>query len=287
MNTPHRHPQLRLAVSNLAWEPDQDDKIAELLWSEHITGVEIAPTKWRARPLEATAADVAAYRRAWENRGLTIVSLQSLLFGRPDLQLFGDATVRRAMLDYLRGMVDLAAALGAGVLVLGSPKNRLRGELSLLDAMAIARDFLGELGEHAHRLGTAVCLEANPPEYGGDFITTTAEAVDLCRAIDHPGIRVNADLGGMTLSGEDLEQSLVSAGPYLGHVHASEPQLAELGAAANHAVASNALRKLGYGRWVSIEMRSSGVDAVERAVALANRLYGGAVERRSGRAVER
>jgi len=131
LNTPHRHPEFRLAVSNLAWEPDQDDKIAKLLRSEHVTGIEIAPTKWRPRPLEATAADVAAYRRAWDDRGLTIVSLQSLLFGRPDLQLFGDDTVRRAMLDYLRGMVDLAVALGAGVLVFGSPKNRLRGELPL------------------------------------------------------------------------------------------------------------------------------------------------------------
>lgn len=282
MNTPHRHPELRLAVSNLAWDPDHDDEIADVVRSEHITGIEIAPTKWRARPLEATAADVAAYRRAWADRGLRIVSLQSLLFGRPDLRLFGGDTVRRAMLDYMRGMVDLAAALGAGVLVFGSPKNRLRGELPLMDAMALARDFLGELGDHATTLGTAVCIEANPPEYGGDFITTTAEAVDLCRAIDHPGIRVNADLGGMTLSGEDVEQSLVSAAPYLGHVHASEPQLAELGAAANHAAAGSALRKLGYGRWVSIEMRSSGVDAVERAAALANRLYGG-----HGGAVER
>ena len=54
-----------------------------------VRGVEIAPTKWRARPFDASADEIAEYRRSWEDRGLRIVSLQSLLFGR-----LGSATVR-------------------------------------------------------------------------------------------------------------------------------------------------------------------------------------------------
>jgi D-psicose/D-tagatose/L-ribulose 3-epimerase len=121
--------RLRLAVSNIAWDVADDAAIAAMLVDERVGGIEIAPTKWRERPLEASATEVAEYRLLWEDRGLPIVAMQSLLFGQPELQLFGDNAQRSAMLEYLKRMVDLGAALGARSLVFGSPKNRLRGAL--------------------------------------------------------------------------------------------------------------------------------------------------------------
>jgi sugar phosphate isomerase/epimerase len=272
---------VNLAVSNIAWDPRQDGRIAELLRREGVGGVEIAPTKWRDRPLEASSADVASYRRAWEDRGLPIVSIQSLLFGRPDLQLFGDARGRADMLGYLRRVIELGAALGARALVFGSPKNRLRGSLQMADALEIAASFFRNLGEHARQHGVMVCLEANPPAYGCDFITTTAEAVDLCLVVNHPAIRLNADLGGMTMSSEDVRSTLRAAASFVGHVHASEPNLAELGTLADHGAAAEALEAIGYRGWVSIEMRAAsgadddeGMAAVERAVRRAKEAYG-------------
>jgi D-psicose/D-tagatose/L-ribulose 3-epimerase len=268
---------LRLAVSHIAWEPAEDDAVAAVLRREGATGVEVAPTKWRERPLDATAAEIAAYRRAWEDRGLRIVSLQSLLFDRPDLQLFGDARTRAALSDFLRAMIDLAAGLGAHVLVFGSPKNRIRGEMPLNDATAIAADFFRELGAHAHAQRTTLCIEANPAEYGCDFITTTEEAAELCRLVDHPGIRVNGDLGGITMANEDPVAALQSAASHLAHFHASEPLLGPLGASADHARAAEGLASIGYEGWVSIEMRAAGggnnIAAIERAVRLARSAY--------------
>jgi sugar phosphate isomerase/epimerase len=277
-STAHR----RLAISNIAWDAAEDDAAA-VMRECGATGVEIAPTKWRDDPLEAPAADVAAYRRSWEDRGLPIVSLQSLLFGRPDLQLFGDDATRAALIDYLRRTIDLAAGLGARRLVFGSPKNRVRGALPLADAIAAASDVFRRLGEHAHERGAVICIEANPPGYGCDFITTTAEAAALCRAIDHPGVGVNGDLGGMTMAGEDPAIAISEAASVLAHFHASEPNLAELGTAANgekrsdHAAAASALAAVGYDGWVSVEMRQAGAGgnlaAVERALRRARALY--------------
>jgi D-psicose/D-tagatose/L-ribulose 3-epimerase len=268
---------LRLAVSNIAWEPVEDAAVAELLRSEGVGGVEIAPTTWCPHPADAAAEEIAAYRRSWNDRGLAIVSLQSLLFGRPDLQLFGDDSSRAALADYMRRIIDLGAALGAGVLVFGSPKNRRRGSLSTHRAFGIAVDFFRDVGAFAHARRVCVCIEANPPEYGCDFITTTAEAVALCRAVDHPGIRVNGDLGGMTMAREDIPAALASAAPFVAHFHASESNLAELGASANHICAARGLAAIAYNGWVSIEMRSCGSGqnalAVERAVRLAKRAY--------------
>ena len=271
---------MHLAISNIAWEPGENDEVVALLAHEGVTGIELAPTKWRDDPFDASATDIAAYRASWEDRGLRVVSMQSLLFGRPDLQLFDTTARRAAMTDFLRRVIDFGAALGAHALVFGSPKNRLRGGLSVGVAIDIAVEFFRELGAHAHAQRIALCIEANPPEYGCDFITTTPEAVELCRLIDHPGIRVNADLGGMTLSGEDPGRSLAAAASFIAHFHASEPNLAELGgwgALADHDSAARALSAIAYEGWVSIEMRAAGaegnVSAVARAVRLARDVY--------------
>jgi D-psicose/D-tagatose/L-ribulose 3-epimerase len=260
--------ELRLAVSNIAWDAADDDAVAAVLRSEGVSAIEIAPTKWRERPLETSAAERAAYREVWTHRGMRIVSMQALLFGRADLQLFGDT--RAALTDYLRGIIDLGADLGARAFVFGSPKNRVRGELPLAEAMQIATDFFHTVGEHAAARETVLCIEANRPPYGCDFITTTAEAVALARAVNHRGVAVNADLGGMTMSGESVRETIVSAGRMIGHFHASEPQLAELDAASDHAAAGQALAEINYDKWISIEMRSGDV---REAVRLAKNAY--------------
>ena len=269
---------MRLAVSNIAWDPREDAAVAELLRRHGVGGVEIAPTKWREHPLDSTNSEIAAYRRYWEDSGLPIVSLQSLLFGHPEMQIFGDAAARQAMRDYLRRMIDLGADLGAGALVFGSPKNRHRGSIPMADAVHIACDFLRDLGEEARARGVLFCLEANPPSYDCDFITTTVDAVELCKLVGDENVRVNIDLGGMTIEHEDTARTIGAAAPFIGHVHASEPNLAELGAAANHEAAAEALAAIDYSGWVSIEMREVGggdnLAAVEKAVVRAKRAYG-------------
>jgi sugar phosphate isomerase/epimerase len=268
---------MRIAVSNIAWDPDEDAAVAGVMQREQVRGVEIAPTKWRDRPFDASASDIAALRRKWNDAGLEIVSLQSLLFGRPDLQLFGGASSRASLDEFMRRVIDFAATVGARRMVFGSPKNRTRGELPMREAMQMASDFFATLGPHAHERGTAICIEANPPGYGCDFVTTTSEAVALARAVNHPGVAVNVDLGGMTMSGEDPRREIEAGASVIRHVHASEPNLAELGAAADHSRAAEGLAAIGFGEWVSIEMRSAGsgknVDAVERAIKLAKARY--------------
>lgn len=274
---------LRLAVSNIAWDPSEDDAIAAVLRRENVPAIELAPTKWRADAFTAPTADVQAFRRAWNDRGLEIVSLQSLLFGRPELQLFGDAAVRQAMIDFLCRTLDFASAVGAGAVVYGSPKNRVRGEIALADAMRIAADVLRDVGAHAAERGVRFCVEANPPGYGCDFVRTTREAIELCKLVDHPAVVVNGDLGGMTMSGEDPRTSIELAGARLGHFHASEPNLVELGAEADHVRAAEGLAAIRYPHWVSIEMRAAdggrrtadgaNIAAVTRAVQRAKAAY--------------
>ena len=268
---------MKLAVSNIAWDAGAEDAAASLFAREGVSGIELAPTKWRADAFDAPASDVAALRQEWEDRGLPVVAMQSLLFGRPELQLLAGDRERTALLDHLRRVADFAAGVGARVLVFGSPKNRVRGDRPLDESMTIARDLFRALATHARERGVMFCIEANPPEYDCDFITRTADAVELCRRVDDPSIGVNIDLGGMIIGGEDPVDSIAQAAPFVRHVHASEPQLAALASTAVHERAATALRAMHYSGWISIEMRAAvpndQLAVLERAIRLVKGAY--------------
>jgi D-psicose/D-tagatose/L-ribulose 3-epimerase len=274
---------MKLAASNIAWGPSDDDAVSAVLRQHGFSGVEIAPSKRWEAPAEAPPREVAEYRAAWEHRGLQIVAMQALLYGRPDLQLFGSLSVRRGLRDYLAALVDLASGLGAGALVFGSPKNRRRGSLPFHEATAIAVEFFREVGAVAASRGCIICIEPNPPEYDCDFINTTAEAVTLCEQIGHHGVRVNGDAGAMAINGEDPLATVTNAVKWFGHFHASEPSLVEVGGGNIQEECAIALSRQHYGGWISIEMRispdSQPVEAVSRAARHIARLYGKSISR--------
>lgn len=272
---------MRLAISNIAWPAGADDEAATLLHAHGVEGVELALTKIWSEPLAASAAEVLAYRQGWERRGLRIVALQALLFGKPQMTLFDSEAVRRQTLDYLTGIIERAAWLGATALVFGSPKNRRRGTRTPPQAWAVAVPFFRELGRIAHRHGVYFCIEPNPAEYGCDFVTAVAEGIELVDAVAERGFGLHLDTGGMALAGDAAAASIVAAGERCRHFHISEPYLAEVGGGpATHSECAAALRARDYRGWVSIEMSEAKEPAawraaMERALAFARENYSG------------
>ena len=246
---------MRLAVSNIAWPADSDESIAPVLVAHGVEGIEVAPARVADQPLETTAGQRAAYRDFWERRGLPIVAMQSLLFGRGDLTLFESSSARKRTLEYLGAIIDLAASLGARSLVFGSSKNRGRGKLTMGEADAIAIPFFQELGARAERRGVIFCLEPNPVDYGCDFLTNSEDALRFIDRVKTEGLGLNLDAGGMTLAGEDPVLVCMNARRHWRHFHASEPFLAPIGSGTDHDAMGDALRVSGYSGWVSLEMR--------------------------------
>ena len=248
---------MKLAVSNIAWPREQEAAVADLLREHGVAGVEVAPTKVWPNPLAATESEIDAYRRSWNDRGIEVVAAQALLFGKPELTVFDSVETRAKTLAYLAGIVRLGARLGAGALVFGSPKNRRVGNGSPHQARAVAKEFFRELGKIAADAGTAVVLEANPPEYGADFVTRAAEAVELVKAVDHPGFRLHLDTGCMTLAKDPIGDTFDAGFALTRHFHVSEPNLDRPGTPGkvDHPAFAAELKRRGYSHWVSLEMR--------------------------------
>jgi D-psicose/D-tagatose/L-ribulose 3-epimerase len=248
---------MKIAISNIAWESFENDRVAELLSARSVEGVEIAPTKIWPKLNAVDDKSIAYYRNWWERRGIRIVALQSLLFGRPDLNIFGGAEVRRSMLDYLCHAIRIASLLGARVLVFGSPKNRQAGELDAAAAIEVAAEFFYSLAVLGQDSGVYIGLEPNPAAYGCDFIRTSAEALNLVKLVAHPAFRVHLDAAILDMTGENFEEAVGNCADFLVHVHVSEPMLGVVGEGeTDHARMAHALHSARYQGWVSIEMRS-------------------------------
>jgi sugar phosphate isomerase/epimerase len=270
---------MRLAISNIAWPRGEDEVVAAALVRHGVTAIEVAPTKLWPDLLAITDAEVNSVRRFWADRGIAIIAAQSLLFGRPDLLLFDSGEVRARAFNYLAHVVRICARLGAAALVFGSPKNRRVERTPPEIARDIAIDFFGQLGEVAEAAGTTVVLEANPPQYGADFIVRAAEAIALVRAVNHPGFRLHLDTACMHLAGDEIRQTLDDGFAYLGHFHVSEPNLGFPGSSSrvNHAAFVLELSRRGYDGWMSLEMREPAefsIDAIASAMRWLTDRYG-------------
>lgn len=266
---------MKLAVSNIGWTAAQDAIAPEVLSAAGATAIEVAPGRVFPALDSATTADAARFAAGWRAAGLPVVSMQALLFGRPELEVFGDPG---PLLAHLEHVIALAAALGCGPLVFGSPKNRLKGARSLDEAAAAARPVFRAIGDICQRAGTVFCLEANATGYGCDFMTELAEADAVASAVDHPHVAMVADTGNMMMAGEAPE-ALLPVLHRVAHVHASAPQLASiLPHEAYIADVIGILRDKGYAGTLTLEMRAAedddALDGLARAAEMLARLIG-------------
>lgn len=261
---------MRLSISNIAWEPNQDEEVAEKLCAAGVAAVEIAPTKAWPDVRKAGPDDARAEAERWLGLGLEVVAMQALLFGRPELQLFGPADSRKLFIDHLTNVLALGGAMGADAHVFGSPRNRRRDGLPPADALAVAVDVFRELAGVAEQHGTTLCVEANPTEYGADFLTSAHEAAELVAAVGQSGVRLHLDTACMQLAGDDVTACVREYGELLHHVHLSEPELGPVGEQPNprHAEMVRNLAEIGYGGVVSIEMRPTQTPAASAEVAV-------------------
>lgn len=271
---------MRVSISNLAWDPDEDDDVAALLRAAGIDAVDLAPGKYFADLGQLADDEITRVRDRWNRRGLEIVGMQALLFGTTGLNVFGNGAVQDRMLAHLASVCRVAQRLGAARLVFGSPRNRDRGSLTDAEADEVAVPFFRRLGDVAVQYAVVICLEPNPPSYGANYMTTTEAAAHVVRRVAHPAIRLQFDTGALTVNGEDLRQTVLDCGMLIGHAHASEPDLAPLGTkGADHALAGAALQAHRPDVTVAIEMLtppgSERLDAIAAAVERAVACYAG------------
>lgn len=263
-------------MSNIAWLPAERLAAYAILGEAGVTGLEIAPgLLFHAAddPFDPDPATARAAMREVEGAGLTLVSMQSLLFGVTGAALFEGPDARAAFERGMTRAIALAGRFGIPNLVFGSPVQRRVSEgLAMAEARDQAAAVFRSLGDQAASAGTCITIEANPAAYGTNFCTTLEEAEAFVALVDHPAIALILDLGAMHINGSfaGLPERLPALTPRLNHVHVSEPHLDPAPADGARLVpVLQGLRGAGYARAVSIEMTrpEAGLAEVRRSAA--------------------
>ena len=242
---------MRLSASNLAWGSPDISGFVHAVHDHGLQAVELAPTAiWADSPDVAPAA-LEEFRSRLVDAGLEVSGLQSLLYGRPDLQLF-DRTTWPAMREHLVRVIDLAGALGASCAVFGSPRNRQRGTLAEDRADEMAVEFLHLLEPALCANNVVLTVEPNAPSYGADYVTHYQESVRVADLADSSWVAPQIDTGCLAMVDDDPASAVWLRTP--GHVHVSAPDLVPPPVGVDHEAVAEALRDVGYGGWVVLEM---------------------------------
>jgi D-psicose/D-tagatose/L-ribulose 3-epimerase len=269
---------MRISISNIAWDIQDDDAVVEILKRYGVDAIEIAPGKYFQDIQNTKDEDIRSVRNWWQDRGIQITGMQSLLYGTKGLNLFASAEVQNAMLLHLTAVCRIGAGLGADRLVFGSPKNRDRSFVSDDEAMEISTSFFQRLGNIADEHCIVICLEPNPSCYGANFMTTSRETAKVVQTVAHPSIRMQLDTGALSINSESSCQVCEHYGDLIGHIHASEPNLIPLSrGSCDHKEMGKAVARYLPNHIVCIEMLTSSEEstltAIEDSVRLTLHAY--------------
>jgi len=260
---------MKLSVSNIAWNTEEEQEIFEWLQANGVSGIEMAPTKIWPAWQGASQEEAMIIQKEYEKKGFKIPALQAILFDKPDLQVFGDTASQAELIIHLDNVASLAKGFGAKVLVFGSPKNRDIGTLSKEQAFLNGVDFFRRAGEVCAKWDVQLCLEPNPSIYNCNFMTQWSEVLEMVNAVSHQAVCVHLDTACISLEGDDVIDAIEQCAEKITHFHVTEPNLGDFSTPSlDHAAIGKALKDINYDGWLSIEMRRSDnpINSVKNAV---------------------
>ena len=242
-----------LSASNIAWDERDEKNVLSLLMELGFSGVEIAPTKLYPSFPYSHVEDAKKWSIGIKEKyGMSIPSIQSIWYGKKE-NIFNSENDRNILFEYTKKAIIFAEAISCGNLVFGCPSNR---RIPQGGDPEIAVRFLKELGDYANDHHTTISIEANPPIYNTNFITSTAEAFALAERVDSKGVRVNLDTGTMIENGEGIE-SIKGKEHLINHIHISEPGLRPISKRKFFAELREQLSSH-YSGYISLEMSNTG-----------------------------
>jgi D-psicose/D-tagatose/L-ribulose 3-epimerase len=189
-------------------------------------GLEIAPFTLGEEPHLLPPSRRRAMRAAAAAEGIAITGLHYLLLAPAGLSVTAEASAHYTRtIEVMRRLCDLAADLGAGVLVHGSPAQRQLEVGKEAEGRRRAVAAFAAAAEAAGKAGVTYCIEALAPSET-KFVNTVAEAAAIVREVAHPALKSMLDCSAAaraeTQAIPELLQQWLPSG-IIAHVHFNDP----------------------------------------------------------------
>jgi len=178
--------------------------------------------------LDPKSIDVDFTRRTLERNKLGVTmslgldAASDISSGDPEKIKRGEAL----LLDALRVARDIGATHVCGILYSAFQKYFVPPtEKGIQGSVEAIRRFCAEAAKSNITIGMEVVNR-----YESNVLNTAAQAVDFCKRVGAPNIKVHLDTYHMHIEEADIEAAIVQTGPMLGYFHIGESNRGYLGA---------------------------------------------------------
>lgn len=242
-----------LSVSNIVWDKSSLTDFIKILNRYRINSVELAPTKiaeWGSWTDDTITL--------LKSHGVKYSSCQSILFNT-DIKVFENP---ERFIAHYRMVAGICAKLNIPVIVFGSPKARHRSSSTDEEAISLFRK-IGDIGaEH----GVTCCIEPNATAYGCTWLYNLSDTLEFVKAVGHPFIRINYDLGNYTMERDTFTWDSSSV-EWIGHVQISNEFLKPLSDASvevldRYRTLIQSIVSAGYAKCISLEMCPANINTI-------------------------
>ena len=168
---------------------------------------------------DVSAADVSRLRREIERRDLNLVCYTPEQCAYPVNWAADDDSVRDRSLRYFARRLEMAAELGAQLMLVTSGWGYRTGPLG--EAWKRSRDSLQCVASKASALGIRLVLEALQP-VESNLVVDLASLERMLAEIDSEAIGVCLDTVAMAVADETIDQYFVAFGGALSHIHLND-----------------------------------------------------------------
>lgn len=189
-------------------------------------GIEIAPFTLGDEPHKLSASTKNEVKKIAADYGVPITGLHYLMIAPKGLSITSsDKAVRERSTDVMRRLCDLAAELGAKLLVHGSPNQRLLEPGKEAEQTKYGIECFAKAAEAAAKNKVVYLLEPMSVKSTG-FINTVEQAVKVVRDINSPGLSTMLDCSAAGHSETnpipDVLKKWIPSG-LIAHVHFNDP----------------------------------------------------------------
>jgi sugar phosphate isomerase/epimerase len=248
---------MKFAVCNELFGLVSLNEAADVSSRQGFGGIELAPfTIFGDFGPSAIQRGITEAKRALDASGMRFAGFHWLLSKPDGLHITTpDGALRRKSWDHLRRLVDAAAELGGGNLVLGSPRQRstMPGQ-SQREAIDILTEELAAIAPFAAARGSPILLEALSSDQT-NVVNLLSEVEAIVGQIGHPGVDGMLDFHNCA---NETSSHAALVDRYIGmirHVHLNDPDGSHpLPGDRTYLPAFARLRALRYDGWVSLEI---------------------------------
>ena len=258
------HDMMKLAFSTNAFKKNTLAQAIDAIASIGYAGVEIMADVPHAYPPTFTRDQREATKRQIKALGLTVSNVNAFtLFARGDTYhptwIEDDPALRELRIQHTLDSIELAAEFGAKTVSLQPGGTMIGTSIDRAEAGRRFAEGLSRVVESARRHDVTLAIEPEP----GLFIETSREYFEFKHEFfkDEPLVKMNCDVGHLFCVGEDPAAVIRAMPDQVAHVHLEDigenrvhQHLTPGKGAIDFDAIFDALRAIGYGGWVTVEL---------------------------------